>query len=70
MDMLLNKSNRAQQQAHYLALAARYRERAERSPDRTVATGYMSLANGYDVLAQTLAESNQRPDRDENMCKV
>jgi hypothetical protein len=56
MDMLLNRSNRAQQQAHYLTLAARYRERAERSSDRTVAAGYMSLANGYEVLAQSLGK--------------
>ena len=65
MDMLLNKSNRAQQQAHYLALAARYRERAERSPDRTVAAGYMSLANGYEVLAQSLGKLSYLPVRPE-----
>jgi hypothetical protein len=61
--MLLNKSNRAQQQVYYLELAARYRERAERSPDRTVAAGYMSLANSYEVLAQSLGKSNHLPVR-------
>jgi hypothetical protein len=64
MDMLLNKSNRAQQQAHYLALAAKYRERAERSAD-TVAAGYLSLANGYEVLAQTFGKLNHLSDRSE-----
>jgi hypothetical protein len=56
MDMPLNKSNRAHQQAHYLALAASYRERAERSPDRTVAAGYISLAKGYEILAESLGK--------------
>jgi len=63
MDMLRNKSNRAQQQAHYLALAARYREQSERSRDRTVAVGYMSLANGYEILAQSLGKPSHSPVR-------
>ena len=70
MDTFFNKSNRAQQQAHYLALAERYRERAERSPDTRIATGYMKVANIYEVVAKTLAESSQRSVRDEQMCKV
>ena len=65
MDMLLNRSDRAHQQAHYQALAVRYRERAERSPDRTVAAGYMSLANGYEALAQSVAKLSYLPDRRE-----
>jgi len=65
MDMPPDKSNRAQQQAHYLALAAKYRERAERSPDRAVAAGYMSLANGYEVLAQSLGKLSHLSVRSE-----
>jgi hypothetical protein len=59
MDMILAKSNRAMQLARYLALAVIYRERAERSPDRTVANGYVSLANGYEGLAQSLGKLSQ-----------
>jgi hypothetical protein len=70
MDMLSNKSNRAQRQSDYLALAARYRERAERSLDTGIAAGYMKLANVYKVVAQTLAEPNQWADHDEQMCKL
>jgi hypothetical protein len=65
MEMLANRSNRAQQQAHYRALAIRYRERAERSSDSMVAAGYMSLANGYDVLAQALGKQSSFSVRSE-----
>jgi xylose isomerase len=68
MDILFNKSTCAQQQAHYLALAERYHERAARSLDQRIATGYMKVANIYKVIAQTLAEPNQRSGHDEQMC--
>jgi hypothetical protein len=57
MAPLPNRSNRTQQQVDYLTLAAKYREQAERSSDRTVSTGYVRLANGYDVLAESLGRS-------------
>jgi hypothetical protein len=65
METLTNKSYVALQQAHYRALAVRYRERAERSPDRMVAAGYMSLANGYEVLAQALGKQSRLSVRPE-----
>jgi hypothetical protein len=56
MDTPLTKSNRAQQQAHYPTLAEQYHERADQSPEGTVAVGYVSLANDYEVFAQRLGK--------------
>jgi hypothetical protein len=63
MEMLLNKSNSAQNQAHYLALSVKYRERARRCSDRMVAAGYTSLADGYELLARSLGTQIQLPGR-------
>ena len=63
MDMLPSHSNRAQNQAHYLALSVKYRERAKRSSDRMVAAGYTSLADGYELLARSLGAQSQLPGR-------
>jgi hypothetical protein len=65
MDMLVDKSNREQQQAQYRALAERYRVRAESSPDTMLAAGYMNLANIYEVVAQTLGKPSDLSDRAE-----
>jgi hypothetical protein len=52
-------SPRAQQIAHYLALAARHHERAERATDMALAKSYATLAKGYEQLARDIESFRQ-----------
>lgn len=41
--------------AHFLMLATRCRERAERTPNKDLANSHLMLASGYEALAATFA---------------
>jgi hypothetical protein len=46
--------------AFFLTLAAKRRELAERTPNAGTADYHLRVAAGYEALAQTFSDSNQR----------
>jgi len=58
VDITCDEPNPLGQQAHYLALAAKFRERAARSPLSDLSAIYLRLAEGYEKLAKGHAEAD------------
>jgi hypothetical protein len=63
MDTPQDGSARARQQAHYMALAAKHRERADRALGAALAESHVKLAEGYEMLADTLRQLSLFPSR-------